>query len=236
MDRLCKVFSTVPRTQKVLKHVPGRESMLMLKCHHPLLLNTTAKSQYVSGQRDELKCVLSIMEIYIASRKRCFPHKAAGHVFSLDTYTISSSFYHPHYNQGCPGDSDGKESVCSAGDLGLIPGSGRSPGERNDNLIQDSCLENPMGGGAWWATVYAQPGPWGSCYERTQELTHSGNFHLQQHQVSWENTSSSRSNSGAPSQLLTPLFSSFTPSSRQYNLKKKKKNKKTAFGILLQQS
>ena len=153
MDRLCKVFSTVPRTQKVLKHVPGRESMLMLKCHHPLLLNMTAKSQYVSGQRDELKCVLSIMEIYIASRKRCFPHKAAGHVFSLDTYTISSSFYHPHYNQGCPGDSDGKESVCSAGDLGLIPGSGRSPGERNDNLIQDSCLENPMGGGAWWATV-----------------------------------------------------------------------------------
>ena len=69
----------------------------------------------------------------------------------------------------------------------------------------------------------SQPGPGGSCYERTQELTHSGNFHLQQHQVSWENTSSSRSNSGAPSQLLTPLFSSFTPSSRQYNLKKKKK-------------
>ena len=154
MDHLRKVFSTVPRTQKVLKHVPGRESMLMLKCHHPLLLNTTAKSQYVSGQRDEIKCILSIMEIYIALRKRCFPQKAVGHVFSLDTYRISSSFYHPHYNQGFPGDSDGKESVCNAGDLGLIPGSGRSPGERNDNLIQYSCLENPMGGGAWWATVH----------------------------------------------------------------------------------
>ena len=148
-----KVFSTVPRTQKVLKHVPGRESMLMLKCHHPLLLNTTAKSQYVSGQRDELKCVLSIMEIYIASRKRCFPHKAAGHVFSLDTYTISSSFYHPHYNQGCPGDSDGKESVCSAGDLGLIPRSGRSPREGNGYPLQYSCPENPMDRGVGRAIV-----------------------------------------------------------------------------------
>ena len=58
------------------------------------------------------------------------------------------------YYKGFPGDSDGKESVCNAGDLGLIPGSGRSPGERNDNLIQYSCLENPMGGGAWWATVH----------------------------------------------------------------------------------
>ena len=128
--------------------------MSMLKWHHPLLLNTTAKSQYVSGQRDELKCTFSIMEIYTALCKRRFPRKAVGHVFSLDIYMISSSFYHPHYNQGFPGDSDGKESVCNAGDLGLILGSGRSPGEGNDNLIQYSCLENPMSGGAWWATVH----------------------------------------------------------------------------------
>ena len=94
------------------------------------------------------------MEIYTALRKRRFPRKAVGHVFSLDIYMISSSFYHPLYNQGFPGDSDGKESVCNAGDLGLILGSGRSPGEGNDNLIQYSCLENPMSGGAWWATVH----------------------------------------------------------------------------------
>ena len=86
--------------------------MSMLKCHHPLLLNMTAKSQYASGQRDKLKCILSIMEIYIALWKRCIPHKATGHVFSLDIYMISSSFYYPHYNQGFPGDSDGKESAC----------------------------------------------------------------------------------------------------------------------------
>ena len=36
----------------------------------------------------------------------------------------------------------------------LIPGSGRSPGEGNDNPLQDSCLENPLDRGAWWATVH----------------------------------------------------------------------------------
>ena len=50
--------------------------------------------------------------------------------------------------------SDGRESICNAGDLGLIPGSGRSSGKGNGNLLQYSCLENPMDGGAWWATVH----------------------------------------------------------------------------------
>ena len=53
-----------------------------------------------------------------------------------------------------PGGSDGKESACSVGDPGLIPGWGRSPGEGNDNPLQYSCLKNPMDGGAWWATVH----------------------------------------------------------------------------------
>ena len=44
---------------------------------------------------------------------------------------------------------DGKASAYSMGDLGLIPGSGRSSGEGNGNPLQYSCLENPMGGGAW---------------------------------------------------------------------------------------
>ena len=45
--------------------------------------------------------------------------------------------------------SDGKASVCNVGDLGLIPGSGRSPGEGNGNPLQYYCLENPMDRGAW---------------------------------------------------------------------------------------
>ena len=45
-----------------------------------------------------------------------------------------------------------KESTCNAGDLGSIPGSGRSPGEENGYPLQYSCLENPIDRGAWWAT------------------------------------------------------------------------------------
>ena len=52
------------------------------------------------------------------------------------------------------GGSEVKVSACNEGDLGLIPGSGRSPGEGNGNPLQCSCLENPMDGGAWWATVH----------------------------------------------------------------------------------
>ena len=53
-----------------------------------------------------------------------------------------------------PGGSEGKASPCNVGDLGLIPGSGRSPGEGNGNPLQCSCLENPRDRGAWWASVY----------------------------------------------------------------------------------
>ena len=53
---------------------------------------------------------------------------------------------------GFPGGSDGRESACNAGDLGLIPGSGKSPGEGNGNPLQYSCLENPMDRGACWAS------------------------------------------------------------------------------------
>ena len=55
----------------------------------------------------------------------------------------------------CPpaGGSKVKVSACNAGDLGSIPGSGRSPGEGNGNPFQYSCLENPMDGEAWWAKL-----------------------------------------------------------------------------------
>ena len=55
---------------------------------------------------------------------------------------------------GFPGVSEVKESACNVGDLGSIPGLGRSPGEGNGNPLQYSCLENPMDRGAWWATVH----------------------------------------------------------------------------------
>ena len=69
----------------------------------------------------------------------------------LKWVAISSSrehIYSLNY-MGFPGGSEGKVSACNAGDPGLIPGSGRSPGEGNGNPLQYSCLENSMDGGAW---------------------------------------------------------------------------------------
>ena len=53
-----------------------------------------------------------------------------------------------------PGGSEVKTSACNAGDLGSIPGLGRSPGEGNGNPLQYSCLENPIDGGVWWSVVH----------------------------------------------------------------------------------
>ena len=63
----------------------------------------------------------------------------------LENYTVLLDF---------PGGSDRKESAYSVGDLGLISGLGRSPGEGHGNPLQYSCLENPMDGGACWAKVH----------------------------------------------------------------------------------
>ena len=62
-----------------------------------------------------------------------------------------------HYHQPClglPRWLHGKESACSAGDVGLILGSGRSSGGGNGNPLQYPCLKNPMDRGAWQATVH----------------------------------------------------------------------------------
>ena len=58
------------------------------------------------------------------------------------------------FEEPFPGGSDGKESVCNAGDLGLILWSGRFTGEENGYPLQYSCLENPMDRGACQVTVY----------------------------------------------------------------------------------
>ena len=61
------------------------------------------------------------------------------------------------YGTGFPGGTVVKNlpaNVGNAGDLGLISGLGRSPGEGSGNPLQYSCLENSMGRGAWWTTVH----------------------------------------------------------------------------------
>ena len=67
---------------------------------------------------------------------------------------LNFSLSYPQAWEGLHGGSDGKESACNRGELGSIPGSGRSPGERNGNPLQNFCLENSMDRGDWWATVH----------------------------------------------------------------------------------
>ena len=67
---------------------------------------------------------------------------------------------------GFPGGSDGKESACNAGDMGSIPGLGRSPGGGNGNPLQYSRLKNPMDRGDWWGLLYS---PWGRTESDTTE-------------------------------------------------------------------
>ena len=61
---------------------------------------------------------------------------------------------------GFPGGSDSKQSACNAGDLGLIPGLGRSPRERHGNPLHYSRLENSMDREAWQATVHGVAKSW----------------------------------------------------------------------------
>ena len=63
-------------------------------------------------------------------------------------------------------------SARHAGDLGLIPGSGRSPAEGNGNPLQYSCLENHMDGGAWWTTAH------GVTKSRIQQRDFTFTFHF----------------------------------------------------------
>ena len=58
------------------------------------------------------------------------------------------------------GGSGGKASASNVGDLGSIPGLGRSPGEGNGTPLQYSCLENPMDRGAWWVTIHGVSKSW----------------------------------------------------------------------------
>ena len=71
-----------------------------------------------------------------------------------------------------PGGSDGKASAYNAGDLGSIPGLGRSSGEGSGTLLQYSCLENPMDGGAWWATVHGVAKSWTQLSDFTSLHSH----------------------------------------------------------------
>ena len=78
----------------------------------------------------------------------------------LGRCVIQQRFVKDSLCQDVPGGSDSKASAYNVGDPGSIPGSGRSPGEGNGNALQYSCLENPMDGGSWQATVHGVAKSW----------------------------------------------------------------------------
>ena len=105
------------------------------------------------------KLITLILSIYIQNTKLkldiFFKRKKDEREGSKGKHQRVPHFLHQQkWDQGFPGGSDGKESACNAGDLGSIPGLGRSPGEGNGNPLQYSCLESPMDRGAWRAAVH----------------------------------------------------------------------------------
>ena len=67
---------------------------------------------------------------------------------------LSTDYKKDHNNLRVSGSSTGKDSACNTGDLGSIPGLGRSPGEEKGSPLQYSYLENSMDRGVWQATVH----------------------------------------------------------------------------------
>ena len=81
----------------------------------------------------------------------------------LRAYQILYTHTHTHVLcniWGFPHSSVGKESACSAGEQGSIPGLGRSPGKGNGNPLQYPCLENPIDRGAWWGAAHGIAKSW----------------------------------------------------------------------------
>ena len=112
-----------------------RSHMLQLKIQHAII-----KTEY--NQINDLK-------------KLCYLYK---HIKKKTPCCSKCGPWHSSHSLiwkllGFPSGSESKDSACNSEDLGSICGSGRSPGEGNDNPLKYSCLEDPMDRGAWWAIV-----------------------------------------------------------------------------------
>jgi len=101
---------------------------------------------------------------------------------------------------GFPGGSEVKASACNAGDVGSIPGSGRSTGEGNGNPLQYSWLENSMDREAWWATVHRIA----KSRTRLSDLTVTFTLELREGQRGWMKPTSYRQEMENTEQISTP--------------------------------
>ena len=120
------------------------EKRLMKRQH---CLNQNAYLVQIMSEKTYLNVRTLVLILFIIY---CFPSFTMGEKDELEIIIIL----------GFPGGSDSKESTCREGDLGSIPGSGRSPGEGNGNPLQYSCLENSMDRESWQATVHGVAKNW----------------------------------------------------------------------------
>ena len=93
-------------------------------------------------------------DMYLRWQVGSLPLATPGKPHFMQHYTVIICIMYSIYTEGFPRGSDGEESACNAGDLGSIPGLGRSPGGGHGHPLLYSCLENPMDRGAWRATVH----------------------------------------------------------------------------------
>ena len=96
---------------------------------------------------------------------RCLRFREIETIYFRISIVILQNYKLLEPKRGFPGDSEGKVPACSAGDLGSIPGSGRSSGEGHGNPLRYSCMENPMDGETWYI-------PWGHRESDTTEWLH----------------------------------------------------------------
>ena len=132
---LARGFFTTSATRK-----PSLRILLRAYIHFPFSFPNTSMLDGIIDLMD-----MSLSELWELVMDREAWSTAVHGVAKSRTRLSELSWMLPHF----PGGSDSKASACNVGDLGLIPRSGRSPGEGNGNPLQHSCLENPMDGGAW---------------------------------------------------------------------------------------
>ena len=150
------------------------------------MLYTTTNSKWTINVNTRAK-IITLLEgnmtetPWAFSRQRCSrpcapaPSSDSQNDAQHPMLALTVAGFNGHATLGFPSGSDDKESACKAGDLGFIPGSGRSPKEGKGYPLQYSCLENPMDRGAWRATY----SPWGLKESDTTERlsTHKNASH-----------------------------------------------------------
>ena len=113
------------------------------------------KSWVTSSKRSYWHCLWAGMQMW-GMKTRTGKEKKVGRLYTWPPRCPALYLDCSVREKGFPGGSDGKESTCNAGGLGLTPGSGTSPRGGNGGPLQYPCLENPMDRGAWGAPVHGR--------------------------------------------------------------------------------